>query len=234
MYVAAGGIHPQKVLPITIDVGTDNEQIRGDPLYLGLNMPRMKGPPYFEFVDEIIQALTTRWPKVLIQFEDFNTFTAEPLLRKYREKVLCFNDDIQGTGTVTTAGLLCCLKAMKLPYSAICNQRIVCLGAGSAGLGVLGSIVDAMREEGLSEEEAKARFYVLDKDGLLGVERRSLTHLQRSFARSDLPDGLNLVETIKAVNIHFLFYFFNFLFNFIIIDKSYHSFRFKWCSRYFY
>lgn len=146
-----------------------------------------------------MQALTTRWPNVLVQFEDFNTSTAEPLLRKYRDKMLCFNDDIQGTGTVTTAGLLCCLKAMKLPFHAICNQKIVCLGAGSAGLGVLSSIVDAMKEEGLSEEEAKSRFYVLDADGLLGVERRSLTHLQRSFARSDLPDGINLVDTIKAV-----------------------------------
>merc|ERR1712137_968044 len=199
LYVAAGGIHPQKVLPITIDVGTDNEDIRNDPLYLGSNMPRITGPRYFEFLDEVMQALTSRWPNVLVQFEDFNTSSAEPLLRKYRYNTLCFNDDIQGTGTVTTAGLLCCLKAMRLPYEAICEQKVICLGAGSAGLGVISSIVDAMMEEGLSEEEAKSRFYVLDKDGLLGVERRSLTRLQRSFARADLPDGASLLETIKAV-----------------------------------
>lgn len=162
------------------------------------------GEPYFELVDELIQSITARWPHVLIQFEDFNTAAAEPILRKYRYKHLCFNDDIQGTGTVAVAGLLCCLKAMKLPYSSICNQTIVCLGAGSAGLGVLNSIVDAMVEEGLSEEEAKQRIYVLDKDGLLGVERRSLTHLQRSYARADLPDGLTLQETIQFV---FLFFF---------------------------
>ena len=153
-----------------------------------------------------------RWPHVLIQFEDFNTASAEPILRKYRYKHLCFNDDIQGTGTVAVAGLLCCLKAMKLPYAAICNQTIVCLGAGSAGLGVLNSIVDAMVEEGFSEEEAKQKIFVLDKDGLLGVERRTLNHLQRSYARCDLPDGLSLHETIQFVlNFPFFLPKFNFL-----------------------
>jgi len=87
LYVAAGGIHPQKTLPITIDVGTDNEAVRSDPLYLGTNMPRLKGPQYFEFIDELIQAVTTRWPKALIQFEDFNNSTAEPLLNKYRNSL---------------------------------------------------------------------------------------------------------------------------------------------------
>jgi len=198
LYVAAGGIHPQKVLPITLDVGTDNTAIRNDPSYLGLNMPRLKGEPYFSLVDELIDAITSRWPHALIQFEDFNTSAAEPILRKYRYKHLCFNDDIQGTGTVAVAGMLCCLKAMKLPYSALVNQRIVCLGSGSAGIGVVSSIVDSMVQEGLTEEEAKSRFYMLDKDGLLGVERRTLTHTQRTFARSDLPDGLSLLETVKA------------------------------------
>jgi len=159
----------------------------------------MKGDTYFELFDELMQAITCRWPHALIQFEDFNTETAEPILRKYRYEHLCFNDDIQGTGTVAVAGLLCCLKAMKKPYSALGQQTIVLVGAGSAGMGVASSIVDAMVEEGLSEEEAKARFYILDKDGLLSVDRRSLTHTQRSFARVDLPDGLSLLEVVQQV-----------------------------------
>ena len=146
-----------------------------------------------------MSAVTHRWPNVLIQFEDFNFESALPILKKYRNQHLCFNDDIQGTGTVTTAGILCCLRAKKKEIKQLGEERIVCLGAGSAGLGVVQSIANTMQEIGLSEDDAKRRFYLIDKDGLLGIERRKLSHLQRSFARDDLPDGLSLLDVVKSV-----------------------------------
>lgn len=215
LYVAAGGISPHRTLPITIDVGTNNEQFLNDPLYLGLRKPRLTGEEYFSIIDEFMAAVTHRWPNVLIQFEDFNFDSALPILKKYRNQHLCFNDDIQGTGTVTVAGLLCCMRAQKRSMSDLCHQRIVCLGAGSAGLGVVQSIANAMQEFGLSDEEAKHQFYLIDHHGLIGIERRKLSNLQRSFARDDLDDGLSLLDVIKAVS--FLHFFYIFFYNFFNI-----------------
>jgi hypothetical protein len=182
-----------------------------------------------------MHAVTSRWPNVLVQFEDFkyvnhyytlhcnalarislvslshshaptlldfSNKTAEPLLQKYRNKYLCFNDDIQGTGTVTLAGILCALRKKGLQFEDLAKQRIVCLGAGSAGLGVVNSLLYAMTESGVSHEEAVKNFWMVDHEGFLGAERESLYKSQRVFARTDLPNGLSLRVVVDHVCIH--------------------------------
>ena len=133
LYVACAGIYPSKKLPVVIDVGTDNEALLKDPLYLGEKHPRIKGEAFYEIIDEFIVAAHERWPKALIQFEDFTNDHAFPLLNKYREKLLCFNDDIQGTGGVALAGLL---AAMRVTKEKLNEQKIIFLGAGSAAVGI--------------------------------------------------------------------------------------------------
>eukprot|EP00817_Percolomonadidae_sp_ATCC50343_P001383 CAMPEP_0117420870 /NCGR_PEP_ID=MMETSP0758-20121206/2115_1 /TAXON_ID=63605 /ORGANISM="Percolomonas cosmopolitus, Strain AE-1 (ATCC 50343)" /LENGTH=511 /DNA_ID=CAMNT_0005202733 /DNA_START=276 /DNA_END=1811 /DNA_ORIENTATION=- len=204
LYVAAGGIHPGRVLPITIDVGTNNEKLRGKDSYLGMDIPRLQGDEYYEVVDEAMRAIKQRWPDVLIQFEDFSSDKAHTLLDKYRysdEEYLCFNDDIQGTGAVIVSGLFNALRANELNYEEIMNQKIVIVGGGSAGIGVAEAIKAAMKFYGFSEKEALNQFYILDKDGLITSTRNHVTDPQRPFAniRKDLPDGLSLVDTIKEV-----------------------------------
>jgi len=195
--VAAGGIFPERVLPITLDVGTDNQSLLNDPFYLGVNQLRLKGEEYFSFVDEFMEAVSNRWPHVLVQFEDFNNSSALPILKKYRNKHLCFNDDIQGTGAVALSGVLASLRAAGLPQEKIRDQRIVCLGAGSAGLGVCNGIVWAMVENGLTPDQAMNQFWLVDKDGLLGQTRGNLSKAQYPFARKDQPNGLSLFDVVK-------------------------------------
>lgn len=197
LYVAGGGINPKRTLPVVLDAGTDNEELRNNSLYLGIPEPRLKGKEYFEFVDEWIQAMRSRWPNVLIQFEDFNNDAALPLLNKYRETELCFNDDIQSTGCIATAAVLASLKARGLTdKDAICHDRFVCVGAGSAGLGVCESIVRAMMAVGLSETEALGRFVLLDEQGALGKGRENLSHAQVPFVTSSIADKTSLVEVV--------------------------------------
>eukprot|EP01130_Rhizamoeba_saxonica_P014443 TRINITY_DN6312_c0_g1_i1.p1 TRINITY_DN6312_c0_g1~~TRINITY_DN6312_c0_g1_i1.p1 ORF type:complete len:588 (+),score=98.67 TRINITY_DN6312_c0_g1_i1:41-1804(+) len=201
LYVAAGGIHPKHTLPICLDVGTDNKELLEYPLYVGLQRPRLTGDQYFEFVDEFIQAILYRWPNVLIQFEDFNNAVAAKLLNKYMNECLCFNDDIQGTGAVVVAGLISALKSRgSSGIEALINEKIVILGAGSAGLGVANSIAKAMMSEiGISASDAYKRFYIVDVEGLLGGDCERATSSQRSYVKSDLPDKLSLFEVIKSV-----------------------------------
>jgi len=188
LYCAAGGIAPHRVLPVVIDVGTNNMELREDPLYLGLKQDRLQGDAYFNVLDEFVAAVRNRWPKVLIQFEDFESSKAQPLLDRYRRDILCFNDDIQGTGATVLAGVLACLRQTGQTPDAIVDQRVVVAGAGSAGVGISDSIKDAMVAAGLSEKEALERFYVLDKDGLLAKagmsaeEWDALAPEQRAFA----------------------------------------------------
>eukprot|EP01102_Stenamoeba_stenopodia_P008339 TRINITY_DN2392_c0_g1_i1.p1 TRINITY_DN2392_c0_g1~~TRINITY_DN2392_c0_g1_i1.p1 ORF type:complete len:607 (-),score=143.98 TRINITY_DN2392_c0_g1_i1:173-1993(-) len=199
LYVAGAGIHPNRVLPVTIDVGTDNQALLQDKFYLGNRHSRLKGPEYYQIIDEFLHAVYTRWPNVLVQFEDFNNEHALPLLEKYRNKYLCFNDDIQGTGAVALAGILCALRAQSLPPNALTKQRVVCLGAGSAGLGVCNSLVMGMVQEGLTAEEAYKNFWLVDKDGLLGLGRKSITPSQLPYCRLDEKNGSSLLETIRKV-----------------------------------
>ena len=144
LYCAAGGIAPHRVLPVVVDVGTNNVELREDPLYLGLKRPRLTGAAYYEVVDEFVTAVLHRWPKTLIQFEDFESSVAQPLLDRYRDKILCFNDDIQGTGATVLAGVLACLRQTGKTAQDLKDQRIVMCGAGSAGVGVSTVIKDAM------------------------------------------------------------------------------------------
>eukprot|EP01112_Ceratiomyxa_fruticulosa_P023590 TRINITY_DN9090_c0_g1_i1.p1 TRINITY_DN9090_c0_g1~~TRINITY_DN9090_c0_g1_i1.p1 ORF type:complete len:641 (-),score=126.13 TRINITY_DN9090_c0_g1_i1:192-2054(-) len=202
LYVAGAGIHPKHVLPVTIDAGTNNPKLLKDPLYLGLQHNRITGAEYYTLIDEFIFAVRQRWPDALIQFEDFENANALPLLQKYRHSQLCFNDDIQGTGAVALSGLLCALRARDGSIDNFAKERIVCVGAGSAGLGVVKSLVMGMVKGGATEEEAHRNFWLVDKDGLLGINRETLANAQIPFARPEAdtyPDKLSLLDTVKAV-----------------------------------
>ena len=165
LYCAACGIAPHRVLPVVLDVGTDNEELLNDKFYMGEQKPRLKGPAYFHLVDEFMQAVRYRWPNVLVQFEDFRSEVAQPLLDKYREDHLVFNDDIQGTGATALAGLMSALRARGEEVTSLGDQRIVIAGAGSAGIGIARVLKQAMLEQGRSEEDAKKAFFVLDQHG---------------------------------------------------------------------
>src|SRR5690554_6145756 len=160
LYTACGGISPAYTLPITLDVGTNNPQLLNDPIYMGWNQPRITGDEYYAFVGEVIAAIQRRWPKALIQFEDFAQNNAMPLLNKYRDQICCFNDDIQGTAAVTVGTLLaaCMAKGERLA-----EQRVVFAGAGSAGCGIAEQVVQQMCAEGLTEKEARSRIFLLSK-----------------------------------------------------------------------
>lgn len=165
LYVAAGGIAPHRVLPVVLDVGTNNEALLKDKFYLGVQQPRLRGKDYFYLVDEFMQAARHQWPNVLVQFEDFDSSVAQRLLDRYRHDHLCFNDDIQGTGSTSLAGLLCALRAQGSGVKALGKQRILIAGAGSAGIGIAQVLKQAMIEQGSTEEEALNAFYVVDQHG---------------------------------------------------------------------
>lgn len=199
LYVAAGGIHPARTLPVTLDVGTNNEKLLNDALYLGRQHHRLTGDEYYNVVEEFMYAVKLRWPSCLVQFEDFSNANATTLLEKYRDRHLCFNDDIQGTGAVALSGVLSALRAQGKPTKEITKQRIVCLGGGSAGLGVINSLIDGMVEEGLAREDANKLVWVVDANGLIGQGRHNLTSGQKPFVRTDLPNGLPLKEVVDKV-----------------------------------
>ncbi|KAI9021721.1 hypothetical protein CLU79DRAFT_752934 [Phycomyces nitens] len=217
LYVAAGGIHPRTVLPVVLDVGTNNQELLHDPLYLGLPQPRLQGEEYYAMVDEWVRAVTGRWPHVLIQFEDFKHPHAYNLLNKYRNKITCFNDDIQSTSTITLAGILASLKARGKDQEDLAKERIICVGAGSAGVGVCEGIIDCMVTQGKvkSREEAYESIFMLDQHGLLGnhsiatndtsnfhqSSQRSepLDELQLKYVKKNLPDRLDLESLVERV-----------------------------------
>ncbi|KAI8579774.1 hypothetical protein K450DRAFT_240274 [Umbelopsis ramanniana AG] len=217
LYVAAGGIRPKAILPVVLDVGTNNEQLLHDPLYLGMGHPRLDNEDYYSFVDEWVQAVKARWPNALIQFEDFKYPHAYNLLNKYRDEVTCFNDDIQSTSAITLAGILAALKARGLQQEQLAEERIVCVGAGSAGVGVCEGIIDCMVAQGRvrTREEAYSKIWMLDQHGLLGNAAISsndpgriaqgpdrpvkLDERQRNYAKMDLPDRISLEEVVERV-----------------------------------
>ena len=185
LYVAAAGIEPSKTLPVCLDVGTNNEELRHDPLYLGLDHPRERGETYDELIDEFIHAVHARWPHCIIQFEDFGNINAFRLLEKYRDEAPVFNDDIQGTGAVILAGLL---GALRITKQSLTEQRIVFLGAGEAGIGIAEAMTTGMKEEGLTEEEAKQRLWHVDVKGLVTRRRPGkLAPHELLFARDEPP-----------------------------------------------
>jgi malate dehydrogenase (oxaloacetate-decarboxylating) len=181
LYTLCAGIHPARTLPILLDVGTDNRKLLTDPLYLGWRHARVRGRQYDEFVEAFVNAVQERFPGVLLQWEDFAKNNAARLLERYRDRLCTFNDDIQGTGAVTLAGLL---AAVKVTGSKLSQQRIVILGAGSSGTGIGEQIVAAMEREGLSECEALARIWLVDSEGLVNKARIDLEPFKRRYARS--------------------------------------------------
>lgn len=180
LYSLIGGIHPTRTLPIILDVGTNNKQIIADPQYLGWKHERVTGQEYFDFVDRFVEAVKQEMPGALLQWEDFATRNARPILMKYRDQLLTFNDDIQGTAAVALGALL---AAVHVTSRKLSEQQVVMLGAGSAGIGVADYLRAEMVEEGLSEKEAAARFWIVDKDGLLHNRRTDLSAEQTVYAR---------------------------------------------------
>jgi malate dehydrogenase (oxaloacetate-decarboxylating)(NADP+) len=197
LYVVGAGLHPNRTLPILLDVGTDNDELLNDPLYLGCTHRRVHGDEFYEMVDEFVQAATERWPNVLIQWEDFTNDKAFPLLNRYRDDVLCFNDDIQGTGAVALAGLF---AAMRIRKEHLSDQRIVFCGAGSAAVGIADMICAGIAEEhSLSTEEARKLVWMTDSKGLVTTTRDgNLQEHKLPYARDEKP-AATLLEIVKRV-----------------------------------
>uniref|UniRef100_A0A7C8ZII5 Malic enzyme n=1 Tax=Opuntia streptacantha TaxID=393608 RepID=A0A7C8ZII5_OPUST len=205
VYVAAAGINPQRVLPVMLDVGTNNQRLLEDRLYLGLRQPRLEGEEYLSTVDEFMEAVRTRWPKAVVQFEDFQMKWAFETLQRYRTRFCMFNDDVQGTAGVALAGLLGAVRAQGRPLTDFVKQKIVVVGAGSAGLGVLNMAVRTVsRMAGANGLPNKHHFYLIDKDGLITKERKNLDPAAAPFARDPdetegLKEGASLVEVVRKV-----------------------------------
>ena len=180
LYTALGGIPPEHCLPILLDVGTDNEKLLNDPIYIGWQHNRVRGQEYDDFVEAFVTAVHKRWPRILLQWEDFAGSNAARLLERYRDRLCTFNDDIQGTAAVTTATLLAAVNATGVPLS---QQTIAMYGAGSAGIGIIDLLVSAMKQEGLSEEQARSRIYAFNRYGLLVEGARGIKESQRPLVR---------------------------------------------------
>lgn len=181
LYTACGGISPAYTLPVMLDVGTNNEKLLNDPMYMGLRQKRVSQDEYNEFVDLFIQAVKRRWPEAIIQFEDFAQPNAMPLLQRYREQVCCFNDDIQGTAAVTVGSLLAACRSKKVRLS---EQKVVFVGAGSAGCGIAEQVISQMTAEGISEQQARSQIYMIDRFGLLTDKTPGLRDFQQALVQS--------------------------------------------------
>jgi malate dehydrogenase (oxaloacetate-decarboxylating) len=180
LYTLCAGIHPRTTLPILLDVGTNNQDLINDPLYLGWRHERVRGREYDDFIETFVEAVRRKFPDVLLQWEDFAKQNASRLLERYHDRLCTFNDDIQGTGAVTLAGLL---AAVKLKGEKLSEQRIVILGAGSSASGISDQIVTAMISEGITAEEARANLWLLDSHGLVHSERTGLEPFKQRYAQ---------------------------------------------------
>ncbi|HEY4279785.1 MAG TPA: NAD-dependent malic enzyme [Conexibacter sp.] len=181
VYTAAAGIDPDRVIPVSLDVGTDNEALLNDPLYLGNRHSRVRGEPYDALVDAYVETATKLFPNALLHFEDFGASNARRILDRYRDKVRIFNDDIQGTGAITVAAIL---AGMRVAKTRPRDQRVVLFGAGTAGMGILDQIRSIMIADGLSEQDTTRCFWAVDKPGLLLDNMNGLRDFQRPYARS--------------------------------------------------
>lgn len=196
LYVAAGGIEPQATLPIVLDVGTNNKALREDRMYLGLRQPRATGEEYEAFLDEFVDAVSRVYPDALLQFEDFSTANAHRFLSRYRDRLRTFNDDIQGTAAVGLAGLV---AALRITGGALADQRVLFMGAGAANTGIAGLLMDALVKGGMSREDAHARAWFIDSQGLVVASRENLAEHKRPFAHAHAPvaDLLAIVEEVR-------------------------------------
>ncbi len=196
LYTACAGIHPQLCLPVTLDIGTDNKKLLNDPLYIGLRQRRLHGEAYDYLVEELVMAVQELYPHALIQFEDFATHNALRLLKKYRDQVCTFNDDVQGTGAVGLAGLY---SALRITGGKLRDQKILFLGAGEAGIGIANMLVYAMVDDGLSEKEARKRCWFVDSKGLVVRSRNNLAGHKLPYAHDYeyLSDFLSAVKSLR-------------------------------------
>ena len=195
LYTAGAGIRPDQCLPVVLDLGTNNKELREDLLYLGYPHERLKGETYFEMVDEFISGVQQQFPRALIQFEDFITPMAYALLHKYQHKVLCFNDDIQGTASVALAGVY---SSARLSGRPLKETVFMFLGAGSAATGIADLIVDALIDEGMTKEEARKKLWFVDIHGLIVKERNDLMEHNLPFAHeAEKMNFLTAIQTIK-------------------------------------
>ncbi len=201
VYTAAAGVDPATVLPVVLDVGTNNQQLLQDPLYLGNRHRRISGEQYYQFVDNFVQTAEQLFPDMYLHFEDFGRDHAAQILSRYRSHILTFNDDIQGTGIIVLAGIL---GALKISGEKLNDQTYLCYGAGTAGTGIVQQIYTEMLQSGLSPEQARQHFYLVDKQGLLFADTPDLTPEQKQFARQrhefahpeQLTDLLSVVQAV--------------------------------------
>lgn len=206
VYTLCGGIDPNRTLPIQLDVGTNNQQLLDDPFYLGWRHPRLKGQEYDDFIDRFVTGVRKHFPNVFLHWEDFGRENARHNLERYQDKMCTFNDDMQGTGVVTLAALLAAVHAKG---EKLKDQRFVIFGGGTAGTGIADQIVDGLKREGLTEAEARACFWIIDRAGLLMTDMKELTRFQQIYARNpqdisgwqlDSSDKIMLADVVR--NIH--------------------------------
>ncbi len=206
VYSLCGGINPSKTLPIHLDVGTNNEKLLADPFYLGWRHKRIQGAEYDEFIEQFVQIVKKLFPKVFLHWEDLGRENAHNILMKYKDSMCTFNDDIQGTGVVALSAVL---SGTKVTKTTLAQQRIIILGAGSAGIGIGNQIFEALLREGLTEQEAYQRFWLVDRQGLLLDDDPLLTEAQKPYARSraevatwkiEKPNCISLADTVNAIH----------------------------------
>lgn len=199
------GIHPSRVIPIVLDVGTNRKTLQEDPLYLGNRFSRVRGEKYDEFIENFVQSIKTSFPNAVLHFEDFGVKNAHRILDKYSDELACFNDDIQGTGAVTLSAITSALKTIK---HKITDCRILIYGAGSAGMGIAEQITDHLLTKGLTEEEARKQIWLIDRDGLLTARSQNVSDIQKAFVVSEEDsqgfDTTSLKEIIARFKPHVL------------------------------
>ncbi len=207
LYTALGGVPPQHCLPILLDAGTDNQALLDNPIYVGWQHPRVRGQEYDNFIEAFVCAVQRRWPNILLQWEDFAGENALRLLDRYRDRLCTFNDDVQGTAAVTTGTLLAAVHATGVPLR---DQRIAMFGSGSAGVGIIHLLIAAMREDGLTEAEARQRIYAFNRHGLLVEGDASLRASQVPLARTrdevagwtlSGPGPISLLDAVRNAHI---------------------------------
>lgn len=198
MIYTAAGIDPKTVLPVVIDAGTDREELLNNPFYLGNRHKRIRGEAYYDFIDQFVKEAEDLFPDLYLHWEDFGRSNAAVILNKYKDKIPTFNDDIQGTGIITLAGIY---GALDITGEKLTDQRYLCFGGGTAGAGIAHRVLLEMMEQGLTEEEAYSRFYMVDKQGLLFDDMDDFTPEQKPFARkrSEFENSEELTELSKVV-----------------------------------